>query len=279
MSSVTRILALLLILSLAVNVYLAVSSPLLKGPVVLSFQKQADGTGGRVVEREAGITSPSRQGYAFLQGPAVMQKVQVTQNGYFPVQQVVTEGTMINISVEIRPGQGRVLVETTPLMGVVFQDAANTAVSVAQNRTGTSLAGSDVIFSVEAENEIPEIDGPSAGALMTTLVMAAVEHETPRNDITLTGTIDMNGKIGAIGGVLEKAQAARDSGKTEILLPRENARLVQYLETTRTVRGGTMIQRTPQTIDAKEYIENNVGIHVTYVDSIGDVLGELGMAG
>ena len=31
-----------------------------------------------------------------------------------------------------RPGKGRVLVQTTPLMGVVFQDAANTAVFVAR---------------------------------------------------------------------------------------------------------------------------------------------------
>jgi predicted S18 family serine protease len=195
------------------------------------------------------------------------------------MQQVVTEGTMINISVEVRPGKGRVLVETTPLMGIVFQDAANTAVFVAQNRTGKSVAGSDVIFSVAAENQIPAVDGPSAGALMTSLAISALENRAPREDVTLTGTIDQNGHVGAIGGVIEKAQAAKASGKSEILLPRENAQLVQYIQRTRNMGGITMIERTPQVIDTKEYIESNVGIRVVYVDTIEDVLAGLGIPG
>ncbi len=73
-------------------------------------------------------------GYATLQAPGVSQRiVQETING-FVTQRLVQNGSMMNISVEIRPGQGRILVQTTPLMGIVFQDAANTAVYVAQNQ-------------------------------------------------------------------------------------------------------------------------------------------------
>jgi predicted S18 family serine protease len=207
------------------------------------------------------------EGSAVLQGPAVLQDATGT----------ITQGTMLNISVEIRPGEGRVLVETKPLMGIVFQDAANTAVFVAQNVTGKTLTGSDVIFSVEAQDKIPAVDGPSAGALMTALAIAALTDRQPDFSVTLTGTIDSNGHVGAIGGVVEKAQAAKENGKAMILLPRENSQLVQYTETTRRIGRFTYIARSPQVIDAKQYIEKEIGIPVTYVDSISEVQKYLGL--
>jgi hypothetical protein len=222
-------------------------------------------------------TPTTLQGYATLQGPAVLQRTEIIRDGPVLTRQTVTEGAMINLSVEIRPGEGRVLVHTTPLMGIVFQDTANTAVFVAQNISGKHFAGSDVIFSVEAQDQVPAVDGPSAGALMTALVIAALENQTPRQEITLTGTIDPQGHVGAIGGILEKSQAAKASGKSTLLLPRENAQLVQYTEITRNIGGFTFVQRIPKVVDAKEYIESEVGITVTYVDSIRDVEQYLGL--
>ncbi|HVN73785.1 MAG TPA: hypothetical protein VMT44_04225, partial [Methanoregula sp.] len=86
-----------------------------------------------------GITSS-----ASMEAPAVSQQVELVQNGPFVTQNVITNGSIMNISVDVQPGKGRVLVDTTPLMGIVFQDAANTAVFVAQNKTGRDLSGSDV---------------------------------------------------------------------------------------------------------------------------------------
>jgi predicted S18 family serine protease len=134
-----------------------------------------------------------------------------------------------------------------------------------------------VIFSVEAQEQVPAVDGPSAGALMTALAIAALTEQKPNPSITLTGTIDSNGHVGAIGGVVEKAQAAKESGKTDILLPRENSQLVQYTETTRRIGRFTYTARTPNLIDTKQYIENEIGIRVTYVDSINDVQRYLGL--
>lgn len=151
--------------------------------------------------------------------------------------------SMMNISLEIKPGKGRILVETKPLMGVVFQDAANTAVYVAQKKTGKDLSGSDVIFSIEATHEVPSVDGPSADALMTLLVIAGIENLELQEDITMTGTIDKDGHVGEIGGVIEKAKAAKKTGKNLILIPEENSILIQY-----------------------------VGINVEYIDSLDDML-------
>ncbi len=297
MATAAKVLMGLLIISLAGNVYLAFFYHTVDDPAEQALLDQTNNLTRQVAELSARVdqddvtirgytsqldiyrrmvtdlqiqlnaTSSLIEGSAILQGPAVMQDSTGT----------ITQGTMLNISVEIRPGEGRVLVETKPLMGIVFQDAANTAVFVAQNVTGKSLSGSDVIFSVEAQDQIPAVDGPSAGALMTALAIAALTDQEPNPSITLTGTIDSNGHVGAIGGVVEKAQAAKDSGKTEILLPRDNAQLVQYTETTRRIGRFTYIARSPQVIDAKQYIEEKIGIQVSYVDSITDVQKILGL--
>jgi hypothetical protein len=216
--------------------------------------------------------SGSITGFASLQAPAVSQRiVQDTVNG-FRTQRLVQNGSMMNISVEIRPGQERILVQTTPLMGIVFQDAANTAVYVARNRTGVSLAGSDVIFSIEAEHQISAVDGPSAGALMTLIMISALESQPINPAVTLTGTIDRDGHIGAVGGVVEKATAAKESGKTTFLLPKENSEFVQYTKKTSSFGGFTLVEQVPERISAPDYIKKNIGIDVVVVDSIDDVL-------
>ena len=240
-----------------------------------SYASQLESYRERVFELEnsSQMCPAGVEGFATLQGPAVFQTVQTDQTGPFIRQSTSKEGALLNISVEIRTGKGRVLVQTTPLMGVVFQDAANTAAFVAENKTGKQLSSSDIIFSITAPYQIPGVDGPSAGALMTLLTISAIDNNTElNNSITLTGTIDNEGNIGPIGGVLEKAQAAKDGGKTLFLIPRKNSELVTYKFVERKLGGFTVIERKPKIVDAKEYIEKEVGINIEYVDTIDDVL-------
>lgn len=240
-----------------------------------SYASQLKSYRERVFELENGsqICPAGVEGFATLQGPAVFQTVKTDQTGPFVQQSVSKEGALLNISVEIRPGKGRVLVQTTPLMGIVFQDAANTAVFVAENKTGRQMSGSDIIFSITAPDKVPGVDGPSAGALMTLLTISAIDNNTKLNkSITLTGTIDNEGNIGQIGGVLEKAQAAKAGGKTLFLIPRENSQLVTYKYVEKKFGGFTVIEQKPEIVDAKEYIEKEVGINIEYVDTIDDVL-------
>lgn len=212
------------------------------------------------------------EGAATLQAPAVIQQIEVVDDGPFFRRVVTEEGTMIDVSVEINSGKGRVLVQTVPLMGVVFQDAANTASFVAQDVTGTSLAGSDTIFSITAEQEIPGVDGPSAGALMTLITISAIEGEPLNTDITVTGTIDDEGNIGSVGGLVEKAQAARNSGKELLLIPEEN-RMLSVDDINEQRIGDIVISnQNTETVDAEDYIEEEVGIDVEYVETIDDVI-------
>jgi predicted S18 family serine protease len=212
-------------------------------------------------------------GFASLQAPAVSQSVQNGISGRRLAQTVVEKGSIMNISVEVVPGKGRVLVQTRPLMGVVFQGAANTAVAVAANKTSADLSERDVIFSIDSGDRIDEVDGPSAGALMTVLTIAAIEKRPVDTSLTMTGTIDGSGHVGAVGGVVAKATAAKENGKTLFLIPRENQLITP--PATSTAQGIFTTTRSIQQVSAKDYIEKNVGINVAYVSSIDDVLARV----
>jgi hypothetical protein len=211
-------------------------------------------------------------GTVSMQAPVILQKIEVGRGGPFAPSTVTEEGAMVDVSVEVVPGRGRVLVQTTPLMGVVFQDAANHAVVAAQNHSHANLSTSDIIFSIRGPEEVSAIDGPSAGALMAMLLLSVVEGFDIDENVTVTGTIDEDGMIGPVGGVIMKAEAAAANGKTLLLLSGENNRVSDYREETRTFGGLRVIRQRPITVDTKEYIEENYGIQVGYVDSIDGLL-------
>jgi predicted S18 family serine protease len=223
----------------------------------------------------SGLLSPEEMvSIASLQAPAVSQSVQNEGSRGSVARTVVQRGSIMNISVEIGPGKGRVMVQTRPLMGVVFQSAANTAVAVAGNKTGFDLSKSDVIFSIDAGDKISEVDGPSAGALMTLLTISAIEKQHINGSMTLTGTINNDGHIGAIGGVVAKASAAKGRGKTMILIPADNKLITPPSAGNAGTGIFTFSQSSQQQVSAKDYIEKNIGINVTYVDTIEDIITE-----
>ncbi|MBU1218167.1 hypothetical protein KKF34_16490 [Myxococcota bacterium] len=57
------------------------------------------------------------------------------------------------------------------------------------------------------------IDGPSAGALFTAGIMAAMTGTAARNDVSMTGTVNPDGSIGPVGGIPNKFAAAIAAGK------------------------------------------------------------------
>jgi uncharacterized protein len=78
------------------------------------------------------------------------------------------------------------------------------------------------------------IDGPSAGMLITSTMIALLRGKTPREDTTMTGTINPDGSAGPVGGIVQKMEGASKDGIKRFGFPM-GARNHQDLRTSRTV--------------------------------------------
>ena len=174
-------------------------------------------------------------------------------------------------TVEIRPGQGRVLLNTNPFVEPDTQYSIETARKVAEDVTGKNLVKQDIIYSVEAGNA-KLVGGPSAGAALCLATIAAIEHKKIRKDIAITGTIEPDGSIGRIGAVLEKAQAAGKSGKKLFMVPKGQNKAVIYKQKKTEKKGpGFVFERIyyePEVIDLNKAMYEQYGMQVVEVSNI-----------
>jgi uncharacterized protein len=193
-------------------------------------------------------------------------------------------GVVSNLTVEITPGTGRVLVDTHPLIGFDFQYAGITAVKVASGLTGYALdddgeglKGANVLFTVSTQSgesvEVQAVDGPSAGAATTVATIAALENKKVKENVIMTGTINDDGSIGPVGGIFEKAKAANDAGAELFLVPHGQSVLTMYREVIQQRGPFRWVTYEPVIVDLNEYAENaGWGIRIQEVSAIGDAM-------
>ena len=115
----------------------------------------------------------------------------------------------------------------TGQLGNVMQESARAALShirAAGARRSASppefLDKHDLHVHVPA-GAIPK-DGPSAGVTMATAIVSAARNEPVRDDVAMTGEITLTGLVLPVGGIREKALAARRHGIKTFILPALN---------------------------------------------------------
>ncbi|MDI6819859.1 MAG: hypothetical protein QMC89_03020 [Candidatus Hodarchaeaceae archaeon] len=181
-------------------------------------------------------------------------------------------GVLCDLDVEIKPGRGRVLVSIEPKMELDIQYSAETAAKVASELTGIDLSGADVVFTIVAPAEI--MGGPSAGAALTVVTVAAIEGVGVRGDVVITGTIREDHKVGEVGGIFEKARAVDEAGAALFLVPEGQSVITMYRQVVyEPVPGFRWVRYDPVIVDLKEYAENaGWSVRIQEVSTVEDAV-------
>jgi len=134
-------------------------------------------------------------------------------------------GDVLFIEAVLLPSGGGHLTLTGQL-GNVMQESARAALSHVRQQAAAlgidpaTLTKQDLHVHVPA-GAIPK-DGPSAGVTIATAIVSAARGESVRSDVAMTGEITLSGLVLPVGGIREKALAARRYGIKTFILPEMN---------------------------------------------------------
>ena len=180
-------------------------------------------------------------------------------------------GVIAALKVQAIPGEGRTLVNVDNLLfWVDTQYSIRTAKHVAEDITNVDASGIDLIYGIETNASV--IEGQSAGAALTIATIAVLENKSLRNDVIITGTIDSDGRIGPVGGILAKATASKDSGATLFLVPEGQGVQINYKPEQICQKRGPITFCTTEYKEERVDISKDVGIDVREISTIDDVL-------
>ena len=73
-------------------------------------------------------------------------------------------------------------------------------------------------------------DGPSAGCAITLAIVSLLTNIKIKNDVALTGEIDLNGSIHEIGGLEHKIEGGKNAGVKLVLYPEQNEKDIEQIK-------------------------------------------------
>jgi len=136
-----------------------------------------------------------------------------------------TGGDVLFIEASLLPGGNQQIILTGQL-GSVMQESARAAVSHIRAHARALGISPDFLEKRDLHVHVPAgaipKDGPSAGVTMATAILSAARNEKTREDVAMTGEITLSGLVLPVGGIREKALAARRSGIRTFVLPALN---------------------------------------------------------
>jgi ATP-dependent Lon protease len=135
-----------------------------------------------------------------------------------------TGGEIMFVEVNLMPGKGALTL--TGQLGEVMQESAQAALTYTRSKAKNLGIPLDLFERTDIHIHLPEgavpKDGPSAGISLAIALISAFSNRPVRRDVSMTGEITLRGRMLPIGGVREKALAARRAGIGTFVLPRKN---------------------------------------------------------
>ena len=133
-------------------------------------------------------------------------------------------GDIMFVEVNLMPGKGSLTL--TGQLGDVMRESAQAALTYTRSQADVLGLAADVFENTDIHIHLPEgavpKDGPSAGVPLAVALISAFTGRAVRRDVGMTGEITLRGRVLPVGGIREKALAARRFGIVDFLLPAKN---------------------------------------------------------
>ncbi len=138
-------------------------------------------------------------------------------------------GGIIPIQTFFYPTNNALDLKLTGMQGDVMKESMNVAKTLAWNLTKKTIKNKILneknkekgIHIHCPEGAIPK-DGPSAGTAITVCIYSLLNNKKIKNDVAITGEINLQGKVTEIGGLELKILGAIKAGVKTIIFPKSN---------------------------------------------------------
>jgi ATP-dependent Lon protease len=133
-------------------------------------------------------------------------------------------GDIMHVEASIMPGNKTLTV--TGQLGEVMKESAQAALSYVRAHADELQLSPDFYDHLDIHLHIPSgavsKDGPSAGVALAVSLISVLRGVPVPGDLAMTGELTLRGKVLPVGGIKEKALAARRAGIRRVLIPALN---------------------------------------------------------
>jgi len=168
-------------------------------------------------------------------------------------------GGILEIQTVWIPTQIPLSIKATGHLEKVIKESTDVACSVAwkyitddiKTKFLADWKNSPMGFHIHCPDGATPKDGPSAGAALSLAIYSLLTNKKIKHDIAMTGEINLEGNVTAIGGLEEKLEGAKRAGVKLVLFPKENKKHLEKIKQ----RNSTLLDDDFKVIPIKTFDE------------------------